>query len=262
MTDRDTMAAIHAEQSANADTAADADRDPTDVTGLLDETLGPLTGESDNASVRKALDTFGKRCAHLDPLDRQLARRGAIVGLKGLKVDGAAALIDAPLALHGANGAAPDLAGAGLALESPEPWPHAVDGGDVFTAVDNTIRRYIVLGDAEATAAALWAFFAHAHDVFQLSPLLAITSPRPECGKSNLLAILAALVPRALPTANISAAALFRAVDAYNPTLCVDEADTAGLHDRDEPRHPEQRAPARARHDGPVRRGRPRRADV
>jgi putative DNA primase/helicase len=47
-----------------------------------------------------------------------------------------------------------------------------------------------------------------------------------QCGKSTALALLGAVVPRPLPSANISPAALFRAVEKYRPTLLLDEAET------------------------------------
>jgi len=42
---------------------------------------------------------------------------------------------------------------------------------------------------------ALWIVHAHAHDTALTSPILAITSPTPECGKTTLLTLLDALVP-------------------------------------------------------------------
>jgi hypothetical protein len=65
------------------------------------------------------------------------------------------------------------------------------------------------------------------------SPILAVTSPTPECGKTTLLTLLSALVPRALSAANITAAATFRAVEKWRPTLLIDEADTF-LRDNDD----------------------------
>jgi putative DNA primase/helicase len=47
-----------------------------------------------------------------------------------------------------------------------------------------------------------------------------------QCGKSTALALLGAVVPRPLPSANISPAAIFRAVEKYKPTLLLDEAET------------------------------------
>jgi putative DNA primase/helicase len=52
------------------------------------------------------------------------------------------------------------------------------------------------------------------------------------CGKTTALGVLKRLVCRALQAANISAAAVFRTVEAMQPTLLVDEADTfLGKHD-------------------------------
>ena len=59
-----------------------------------------------------------------------------------------------------------------------------------------------------------------------ISPRLAVRSPMKRCGKTTLLDVLGCLVMKALPTANVSAAALFRVVEGYRPCLLVDEADT------------------------------------
>jgi putative DNA primase/helicase len=47
-----------------------------------------------------------------------------------------------------------------------------------------------------------------------------------QCGKTTLLDVLEKLVVRPLPTANITAAAVFRSVEVAKPTLLIDEADT------------------------------------
>ena len=73
---------------------------------------------------------------------------------------------------------------------------------------------------------------AHAHDCFLISPVLGITSPTPECGKSTLLTIVGAMVPRALTASNITTSGVFRAVEKWRPTLLIDEADTfIGVND-------------------------------
>jgi putative DNA primase/helicase len=46
------------------------------------------------------------------------------------------------------------------------------------------------------------------------------------CGKTTLLDVISRLVLRPLPTGSVTAAALFRVVEGYRPTLLVDEADT------------------------------------
>jgi putative DNA primase/helicase len=89
----------------------------------------------------------------------------------------------------------------------------------------------VPIGAAEAIA--LWVLFTHTHGCFDASPILAITSPTPECGKTTLMTMLGALVPRALPASNITPAALFRSIDKWDPTLLIDEADTF-LHHNDD----------------------------
>ena len=59
-----------------------------------------------------------------------------------------------------------------------------------------------------------------------IAPILALTSPEKRCGKSTVLALLKSLVLRRLPCSNITSASLFRAVEAWAPTLLIDEADT------------------------------------
>jgi putative DNA primase/helicase len=46
------------------------------------------------------------------------------------------------------------------------------------------------------------------------------------CGKTTLVDVLSRLVRSALTTVNATAAAIFRLVHAYQPTLLIDEADT------------------------------------
>jgi putative DNA primase/helicase len=83
---------------------------------------------------------------------------------------------------------------------------------------------------------ALWTLFAHAHDAFNVSPLLAFTSPEMGSGKSTALTLLSVLVPRPLPTANLTTSVIFRAIEKYNPTVLADEADTYFSNENDEMR--------------------------
>ena len=86
--------------------------------------------------------------------------------------------------------------------------------------------EYLVLPPGAAGAIALWAVFSHAHDCFCISPVLAATSPTPECGKTTLLEFLSGVCPKALNVSNVTAASLFRGVDKYAPTFLLDEGDT------------------------------------
>jgi putative DNA primase/helicase len=107
-----------------------------------------------------------------------------------------------------------------------EPWPEAVDREALLSELVTTILAYVVIEERAAIAVALWIVHAHAHDAAAISAILAIISPEKRCGKTTLLSLLNELTPNPLTASNISAAALFRAIEAFHPTLIVDEADT------------------------------------
>jgi hypothetical protein len=87
------------------------------------------------------------------------------------------------------------------------------------------VRRFVVLDDDQAIAVTLWAAHTHVFEAFGCTPYLAISSSEKRSGKTRLLEVLELLVREPLPTANISDAALFRVIDARQPTLLVDEVD-------------------------------------
>ena len=119
-----------------------------------------------------------------------------------------------------------DKQGHAVNLPEPEPWSEPVDGAELLDALSANIRRYVVMSDHAADTAALWAVHTHLLDCFGISPRLAITSPEKGCGKTTALDVVSRLVSRPLPTANASAAAIFRVVELQRPTLLIDEADT------------------------------------
>lgn len=114
-----------------------------------------------------------------------------------------------------------------------QPWPSNVDGTALLDALANVFQRYVVLPDHAATALALWVLFTYCIDKLSVAPILALTSPEKRCGKSTLLDALGRLVHRPLASSNITSAALFRVVEAWSPTLLIDEGDTF-LRDSDE----------------------------
>jgi putative DNA primase/helicase len=101
-----------------------------------------------------------------------------------------------------------------------------VDGAALFDEIASTIRAHVVLSPAQADAAALWCGHAHALELSWFNPRLAARSPVKRCGKTTLLEVIASITPRSLPASNISAAAVFRTIEACQPTLIIDEADT------------------------------------
>jgi putative DNA primase/helicase len=115
-----------------------------------------------------------------------------------------------------------------LLVTAVEPWPEPVAGADLLNELSTTIRRYVVIDDHAADSIALWIVHTFALEAAYVSPRLAITSPEKRCGKTTLLTILSAITNRALATANLTTAVLFRTIEAVRPTLLIDEADTFG----------------------------------
>jgi putative DNA primase/helicase len=54
-----------------------------------------------------------------------------------------------------------------------------------------------------------------------------VSSPEPECGKSTLLGLVSFLVPKGLTSVEVTPPVLYRMIECWQPTLIVDEADTA-----------------------------------
>ena len=120
-----------------------------------------------------------------------------------------------------------------LDLHEPEPWPDPVDGAILLDELAAAIRRYVVLGAAEADAVALWVVAVHAFDAWPVFPRLFVNSPEKGCGKSTLLDVLSRLVPKPIGASGITAAALFRVIEAARPTLLLDEADSYARDNED-----------------------------
>ena len=113
-----------------------------------------------------------------------------------------------------------------LDLPTPEPWPDAVDGAALLSEMTAAVLKYAVMQAGSAETVALWVVHAHALDAFQFSPRAAINSAEKRCGKTTVLDVVQYLSPRPLSTSNTSAAAIFRTIEAAQPTLLIDEADT------------------------------------
>ena len=117
-------------------------------------------------------------------------------------------------------------AGKSLDIEDVEPCSGSVNGVLLLEKIVSEIGRFVALPEGADVALALWAIHTFAFDYGECSPILALISPTPRCGKTTTLNLLARLVNRPLPAANISMASLFRTVEVCRPTLLIDEADT------------------------------------
>ncbi len=111
-------------------------------------------------------------------------------------------------------------------FDSITPFSNPVELKKLLEELEEVFKRYAVLPEHVTTALALCCVFTYLIDVMDIAPILVISSPEKRCGKTTLLSILLKLVYKPLSASNISAAALFRIIDAWKPTLIIDEADT------------------------------------
>ncbi len=106
-----------------------------------------------------------------------------------------------------------------------KPWPEAIQLAELLTQLSSTVKRFVVCPPETADAAALWIAMTWIVFVIHVAPIANITAATKRCGKTILLTILGKLVYRPIFASNISPAALFRAIDAWSPTLLIDEVD-------------------------------------
>ncbi len=178
-------------------------------------------GGADGEAAAAALEGEVTRLAKLSMAAYDLARHDA-AGKLGVRVP----TLDKLVADARPKGDFPAGQGRPLQLPEPVPWPEPVDGEALIGELEAAINRYVVLPKDAAFACALWVLHAHCFDAFTCTPRLAITAPEKRCGKTTLLDVIGELVSRPLPTANITAAAVFRAIEVKRPVLLIDEADT------------------------------------
>ncbi len=113
-----------------------------------------------------------------------------------------------------------------LQFNDLEPSTLPQDGAMLLEDITRQIRRFLVTDPECIDSIALWIVFTHMASIAAVCPNLCFTSATKACGKSTALEIVCRLVPRPLATSNISTAALFRTIDAYSPTIIIDEADS------------------------------------
>jgi putative DNA primase/helicase len=173
---------------------------------------------------RDAADSMVARLAALSLSEYERLRKDAADKL-GFRASVLDKLVDAQRLLQRPSDSDDWLQGKAVKLADVEPWPDAVNGGEVLDVIAKTFAQYVALPDGAADALALWCAHTHCYRSFLCSPRLNISSPEKGCGKTTLRDVVAFFVPRPLLTENLTTAVLFRLVDSQSPTLLADEVD-------------------------------------
>jgi putative DNA primase/helicase len=108
----------------------------------------------------------------------------------------------------------------------PQASAEPVDGAALLTEIESAIAAHAVLPGGAAVAMALWILHTYCVDAAAITPRLAIVSPTKRCGKTTVLKLLGTLACKPLAAASLTPAVLYRVVEAFAPTILVDEADT------------------------------------
>jgi hypothetical protein len=102
----------------------------------------------------------------------------------------------------------------------------------VLDLVRDLLARYVIESSEASDATALWVVMTWLIDHLTVSPVMMITAPDKGAGKSVKLTAMGRLVRRPLQASNFTAAAMSFMVDAYCPTVLIDEADLVLLGNR------------------------------
>ena len=179
------------------------------MSDLESQALEMMSGnekESEQAAI--------KRLASLSPIDYDRARKTEAKKL-GISVS----TLDK--AVNAAKRDEIDDSG----FPNVEPWEYPANPAELLSDISATVHRFIVCNKETADAVALWASMTWFMDAVQIAPLAVITAPEKRCGKTQLLTILGKLSYRPLSASSISSASLYRCIEAWQPTLLLDETD-------------------------------------
>jgi hypothetical protein len=113
-----------------------------------------------------------------------------------------------------------------LIFDTVTPCTGTVNAAELLAEIEAVIKHHVVLPAPAAAALAVWVLHTYTFELRDAVAYVVIESPEKRCGKTTLLAVLAAMAHKPLIASNITVGALFRAIDTCRPTLFIDEADT------------------------------------
>jgi hypothetical protein len=167
-----------------------------------------------------------EKLAKMPALDYERARKDAGKRLGITRLSTLDLLVKGKRAELGLDGDDDSMQGQAISFPEIEPWGEPVDGPQLLTDIATTIRKHVVMTEHEQIICALWIIQTYLINRFMISPKLSVKSVVMGSGKTTLLDVLSNLVHRAWVTGSITAAALFRVIQKWRPTLLIDEVDT------------------------------------
>ncbi len=119
-----------------------------------------------------------------------------------------------------ASGAAADHA-----PEPDTPPAPLLRGSKLVRKLELFFLRRVILPPGLSLVLALWVIGTYLYDIFDCYPYICITSPVKRCGKTLLAELIGLVSARSKNTVNVSEAALFRMIEAFRPTIVMDETE-------------------------------------
>jgi hypothetical protein len=112
---------------------------------------------------------------------------------------------------------------AALIADTPTWEPETL--AQILVEVMTALTKYIKMDEDQAVFCTLWAAHTHAMKAFDYTPYLSISSSDTKCGKTHLMLIIGYFSSTPMNCTTISVSAMFRAIEKWQPTLLMDEAD-------------------------------------
>lgn len=188
----------------------------------LDERNVYVAYDSDVVRKRSVQGALGRLATYL-------SARGSIVHFVYLPEDGGKVGVDDYLAAGGTVESLYALAQGELVELPPEPAPKrapALPTAMLLGAVEKLVRRFVRFPSGhERAALALFVLHTYALEAAQTTPYMLIVSPEKRSGKTRGLETVELVVREPLRAASITAAGVFQAIEAWRPTLLIDEVD-------------------------------------
>ncbi len=169
-----------------------------------------------------------ERLATLPVVEREQQRK-AVAKQFGVR----ASVVDAAIAQIAGTKGKTSGKGRAVAFKPSEPWPEPVNGAVLLDDITTQLHKYVVMPRHASAAAALWIASTYLMDVARIAARLLVTAPEKGCGKTRFVEVVDRLAHQAMSVSNTSAAALFRSIEAWAPTLLIDEFDSFGKDDDD-----------------------------